>query len=77
MAKCYRQSGSPDVAESMLAIAATKESGNPEIFKEQGAIFEQRGDQRAAAEAYEKYLALSPNARDREEVRGRINSLGQ
>ncbi len=77
MARCYRQSGSPDVAESMLNIAASKESGNPEIFKEQGAIFEQRGDQRAAAEAYAKYLALSPNARDREEVQGRINSLGR
>ena len=36
MARCYRQGGSPDVAESMLNIAATQESGLPEIYKEQG-----------------------------------------
>ena len=77
MARCYRLSGSPDVAESMLNIAATQESGNPELYKEQGAVFEQRGDLRAAAEAYNKYLGLSPNAPDKLEIESRILNLGQ
>lgn len=77
MARCYRLGGSPDVAESMLNIAATQESGNPELYKEQGAVFEQRGDLRAAAEAYNKYLGLSPNAPDRQVIESRILNLGQ
>lgn len=77
MARCYRQAGSPDVAESMLNIAATLESGLPDIYKEQGAIYEARGDSRSAVTAYDKYLALSPNAPDRAELEARISSLGK
>lgn len=77
MARCYRQSGSPDIAESMLIIAATIESGLPDIYKEQGAIYESRGDTRSAITSYNKYLALSPNAPDREEMEARINSLAK
>ena len=76
MGRCYRQSGSPDIAESMLNIAASKESGFPEIYKEQGAIYETRGDARAAVQAYNKYLALSPNAPDRKQIESLILSIG-
>lgn len=76
-ARCFRQSGNPDVAENMLNIAAGLESGFPEIFKEQGALFQQRGDRRAAIQSYEKYLSLSPNAYDRQEILQLINSLAQ
>ncbi|PIS11043.1 MAG: hypothetical protein COT73_06120 [Bdellovibrio sp. CG10_big_fil_rev_8_21_14_0_10_47_8] len=77
IARCYRQSGSPDIAESMLNIAASQESGLPEIYREQGAIYETRGDQRAAVQAYNKYLTLSPNAPDRHEIEGIISSIGR
>jgi tetratricopeptide (TPR) repeat protein len=77
VARCYRQSGSPDIAESMLNIAANQESGLPEIYKEQGAVYETKGDMRAAVQAYNKYLALSPNAPDKREIEGRILSLGK
>jgi tetratricopeptide (TPR) repeat protein len=76
LAKCYRLAGSSDVAESMLNIAANQESGLPEIYKEQGAIFETKGDFRAAIAAYNKYLALSPNAPDRKEIQNRILTIG-
>jgi tetratricopeptide (TPR) repeat protein len=76
MARCYRQAGSPDIAENMLNIAASQESGLPDIYKEQGAIYEQRGDKRAAVQAYNKYLTLSPNAPDRHEIESRILGLG-
>ncbi len=75
LARCYRQSGGLDIAESMLNIASNQESGNPEIYKEQGAIYETRGDIRSAVSAYNKYLALSPNAPDRRELEGRILRL--
>jgi tetratricopeptide (TPR) repeat protein len=77
MARCYRQAGNPDVASSMLSIAASQESGLPEIYKEQGAIFEELGDKAAAIASYDKYLSLSPNAPDRAEIDQRINSLSR
>ncbi len=75
-ATCYRQSGSLDVAEDMLALASARESGYAEIYREQGAIYELRGDSRAAATAYIKYLGLSPNALDRPQVEAKVRSLG-
>jgi tetratricopeptide (TPR) repeat protein len=77
IARCYRQGGSSDIAESMLNIAASQESGLPEIYREQGAIYEIKGDIRAAVQAYNKYLALSPNAPDRSEVEAKILSLSR
>jgi tetratricopeptide (TPR) repeat protein len=77
VARCYRQSGSPDIAESMLSIAAGQESGLPEIYKEQGAVYETKGDIRAAVQAYNKYLTLSPNAPDRHEIEARIETIGK
>jgi tetratricopeptide (TPR) repeat protein len=75
-AQCYRQSGSVDVAQDLLAMAASRESGNADIYKEQGAIYELKGDSRAAVQSYNKYIGLSPNATDRGEIEARINHLG-
>ncbi|MCE3010667.1 MAG: tetratricopeptide repeat protein, partial [Proteobacteria bacterium] len=77
LARCYRQAGSPEVAESMLNIAATQESGNPEIYRELGAVLEVRGDRPAAVKAFEKYLGLSPNAPDRREIESKISALSR
>lgn len=76
-AQCYRQSGSIDVAEDMLALAAARESGNADIYKEQGAIYEVKGDRTSAIQAYNKYLGLSPNAPDREEIENKLGRLGR
>lgn len=76
LARAYRLSGQLDVATSMIKIAATKESGNPEIYKEQGAIFEKRGQSDEAVLSYNRYLELKPNAPDKEQIEQRIISLG-
>jgi tetratricopeptide (TPR) repeat protein len=68
IARCYRLSGSFDVASSMIEIAIQKESGFPDIYKEKGAIFQALGEYGTAHAAYEKYLALSPNALDKSEI---------
>ncbi len=75
-AQCYRQSGSLDVAEDMLSLAAARENGYADIYREQGAIYEMKGDGRSAAQAYNKYLGLSPNAPDRAEIENKISRLG-
>lgn len=75
-AQCYRQAGSMDIAENMLAMAGARESGYAEIYREQGAIYDIKGDVRAAIQAYNTYLGLAPNAPDRAEVEAKIRSLG-
>jgi Tfp pilus assembly protein PilF len=75
-ARCYRQSGALDVAEDMLALAAARESGYAEIYREQGAIYEMKGDTRSAQHSYNKYLGLSPNAPDRAEIESKIIRMG-
>ena len=71
---CYRKSDAIDIAEDMLTIAKQKESGYPDIYREQGYLFEKKGQPREAKEAFEKYLELSPNAPDRRSVEDRIKS---
>jgi tetratricopeptide (TPR) repeat protein len=75
-AQCYRQSGAIDIAQDLLSMASTRESGYADIYKEQGAIYEIRGDIRSAVQSYNKYLGLSPNAPDRGEIEARINRIG-
>jgi Flp pilus assembly protein TadD len=60
----------------MLSLAQARESGYAEIYREQGAIYELKGDARSAAQAYNKYIGLSPNAPDRAEIEGKISRLG-
>jgi tetratricopeptide (TPR) repeat protein len=71
---CYRKSDAIDIAEDMLIIAKQKESGYPDIYREQGYIDEKRGKARDAKENFEKYLELSPNAPDRQLVESRIRN---
>ena len=75
-AQCYRLNGSIEVAEDMLAIAATRESGFAEIYREQGAIFDTKGDRKASIKGYCLYLELSPSAPDKKDIEGRLNQLG-
>lgn len=75
LAQCYRKSGSLDVAMNMLAVAATKESGLADIYKEQGAIYELKGDASHAIEAYNQYFVLDPDAPDRAQIQERISTL--
>ncbi len=71
-ASCYRKSDALDIAQDMLDIARQRESGFPNIYREQGFIFEKRGLQKQAKEAFSLYLELSPNATDRSEIEQKL-----
>ncbi len=76
MARCSRLSGSVDAAQSLLRQAQSIESGNPDLYKEQGAIFQTKGMADEAIAAYDQYLNLvGPGAPDRAEVEGRIRQV--
>lgn len=68
MARCYRLSGALESAVTILDQAAQKESGHPDIYKELGATFHMQGLLVEAYTAYERYLALAPNAPDRDDI---------
>lgn len=76
MARCNRLQGQHDTALSMLRAAETRESGNPEIAKEYGAVYELKGDNMGAVKFYNRYLQILPNAPDRQELVDRIHQLG-
>jgi tetratricopeptide (TPR) repeat protein len=75
LAQCYRKSGNVDVAVDMLNHAATREPGLADIYKEQGAIYELKGEIQHAIEAYNQYFVLDPNALDRAQIEQRIVTL--
>lgn len=75
VARCYRLSGNLDLALSMLNQAALRESGDPEIYKEQGAVYETKGDLERAVAAYQQYFVLDPNAPDRSGIEDRVRAL--
>jgi tetratricopeptide (TPR) repeat protein len=77
LALCQELSGNLEVAESMLAIALSQESGYAEIYKVQGNISERKGDRAAAVQAYQKYLLLAPNAADSKEIELRLGELSR
>ena len=68
LASCYRLLGQLEAGISILKQAATIESGNPNIYKEMGTIYSERGDRGLASESYGQYLDLNPNASDRKEI---------
>jgi tetratricopeptide (TPR) repeat protein len=74
-AQCYRKAGNLDAATAMLNVAATKESGLADIYKEQGAIYELKGDVAHAIEAYNQYFVLDPDAPDRTQIEDRVSAL--
>lgn len=76
VASCYRRSGNFDSAKSMLNIAEKLESGNPYIYREQGALFEAMGDQAKAIAAYQQYFILDPNAPDKAAIENRMRGMG-
>lgn len=76
LARAYRLTDSLDVAQSLIQRAIKTEDGNPEIYKEQGAVFEAQGARSEAVIAYTKYLDLSPNASDRSLIEARIKNIG-
>lgn len=75
-AKCFRLSGQTELAQGFLDLAAEKESGYEEIYKEQGALMESKGDTSGAISAYCKYKELSPNSKDKDQIKDIVQRLG-
>ena len=75
LARCYRLLGDPETALSLLKNAELKGSGNPDVWKEMGAVCEMKGDVDCAVEAYRQYFILAPNAPDKRRIEGRILNL--
>jgi tetratricopeptide (TPR) repeat protein len=75
MARCYRLGGALDSAESLLRQAGSIESGNPELYKEQGAIYHMKGMADEAVTAYDTYLKLVPSAPDRADIEAKIRKV--
>jgi tetratricopeptide (TPR) repeat protein len=75
LAQCYRKAGNLDAAIAMLNVASTRESGMADIYKEQGAIYELKGDVVHAIESYNQYFSLDPDAPDRSQIEDRISTL--
>jgi tetratricopeptide (TPR) repeat protein len=75
LAKAYRGAGSYDAAMAMLRLAAAKESGFSEIYKEYGYIYDVKGMPAEAVTFFEKYLSLEPNASDKDAITEKIKQL--
>lgn len=77
LARCSHLSGNMDMAEHMLQEAQKIESGNPNIYKELGAIYEKKKMPSEAIRSYETYLQLLPNAADAANIQKRIETLAR
>lgn len=75
LSRCYRFAGELDMAQKMVEKAIVIEHGNPVVWRENGLIFEQKGEFALAMEAYKKYLILNPNAQDRNQIVQRMREL--
>jgi tetratricopeptide (TPR) repeat protein len=75
LAKSYRGQGLYDEAMAMLRLAAAKESGYSEIYKEYGYIYDAKGMAPEAVSNFERYLTLEPNSSERETIAAKIKEL--
>lgn len=75
LSRCYRFAGDLDLAQKIVEKALEIEKGNPEVWRENGLIFEQKGEDALALEAYKQYLIISPSAKDRKSIINRMKAL--
>ena len=61
----------------MIIKAQQLENGNPDIYKEQGVIYETRGRVDQAITAYDRYIKLAPNRSDVGVIKAKIESLSR
>ena len=82
-ARCYRKSGHLDLAIKILKKASGDEStsgmisGDPQLYKELGMIYEMRGAYQEASGSYCNYLNLMPRAPDRRDIEKRMKRLSE
>ena len=79
-AVCYRKAGEADLALRLLkSISEDKneygQTSNPKVFREMGALYEQKKDYLRATNAYALYLKMSPGAEDRKQIENRVKNF--
>ena len=83
IARCYRKSGHLDLATKILKKASGEKSssgiisGDPQLYKELGMIYEMRGAYQEASGSYCNYLNLMPRAPDRRDIENRMKRLSE
>ena len=77
LARAYRLANNFDVAEQMIVQAEKLATGDPTIYREQGEIFESKGQVQQAIGAYNLYIQLSPNTYDRQAIESKILRLSR
>lgn len=75
LSRCYRFAGEFDMSQKMVEKALDIEPGNPVVWRENGLLFEQKGEYALALEAYKQYLTLNPSAQDRKSVVRQMKDL--
>lgn len=75
LARCYRLSGLFDTAMTMLTEAESRESGNADVYKELGALYDEKGEHIKAIEGYKRYLQLNPQAADKAFIEQQIQRI--
>ena len=80
-ARCYRKAGYLDLAVKILKKSSEGEgkqkSGDPELYKELGVVYEMRGAYNEANGSYCTYLNLMPTASDRRAIKVRMKKLSK
>ncbi len=80
-ARCYRKSGHLDLAVKILKKAggadSVLKSGDPQLYKELGFVYEMRGAYQEASGSYCNYLNLLPEAPDRPSIETRMKKLAE
>jgi Flp pilus assembly protein TadD len=71
----YFKKGNYKAAVGRFSTATKWNEGNAEAWFRLGEAQEKRGDHKAARAAYQKYLELSPGAKNAGEVRKRLEKL--
>jgi Flp pilus assembly protein TadD len=71
----YFKKGNYKAAVGRFTTATKWNEGNAEAWLRLGEAEEKRGDHKAARAAYQKYLELSPDAKNAGEVRKRLEKL--
>ncbi len=75
LSRCYRFAGEFDMSQKMVEKALDIEPGNPVVWRENGLLFEQKGEYALALEAYKQYLTLNPSAKDRKPIVRQMKEL--
>ncbi len=75
LSRCYRFAGEFDMSQKMVEKALEIERGNPVVWRENGLLFEQKGEYALALEAYKQYLILNPSAEDRDAIVRQMKEL--